>query len=92
MNIVWSIFSKSEKKWIFWLICIVVISSLLELIGLVMVIPYINLMLDNTKDLSQSNTLIFYENFLDWAYSKNKLTISIFFVGFYIHSRHENKS
>jgi ATP-binding cassette, subfamily B, bacterial PglK len=84
MNLIWSIFSLKEKKWIFWLICIVVISSLLELIGLVMVIPYINLMLDNAQDLSRNDTLILYENFLDWAYSLDKLTISILFVGFYI--------
>jgi ABC-type multidrug transport system fused ATPase/permease subunit len=80
----WTVFSKAEKKWIALLLIVIVTTSLLELIGLILVVPYIELMFGNTQSSDYlSDYPLLYQVYNQISYN-DKLSVSVWFALFYV--------
>lgn len=80
---IWHVFTPAEHKWLVLLVFILLANSLLELVGLALVIPYVNLM------MSEQYLTDYSEIFapLGWMLSLTdnyRVDATIWFVGFYL--------
>jgi len=80
---IWQVFTPAEHKWLVVLVFIILSNGLLELVGLALVIPYVNLM------MSEQYLADYSEIFapLDWMLSLTdnyRVDATIWFVGFYL--------
>ena len=78
---IWNIFNHKEKRSVLILLSTLLIVSALELFGLVLVIPYVNLMIDDSKITSYINKYPYFTWLLEGNY---QLKITICFGVFYI--------
>ena len=79
-----SIFSKSEKLSLFWLTAIILTMGFVELIGLFIVIPYVNLMMDNAPVTSGFDGYFLINEIYSRIIELDKLTVSVLFAFIYI--------
>jgi len=79
----WEIFVPRERRWLLVLLVLLLAASLLELVGLALVIPYVNLMLfDESLDKYLEIFPLLEDMFL---FSENyRIDASVWFAGFYL--------
>lgn len=80
---IWHVFTLTERRWLVLLVFILLANCLLELVGLALVIPYVNLM------LSEQYLTDYLEIFapLGWMLSLTdnyRFDVTIWFMGFYL--------
>ena len=81
MNRIWNIFTTHEKKAVAFLLATLFLVSILELFGLVLVIPYVNLMTSATESEQYASRFPHLSYFFEGNY---QLKITIVFCTFYI--------
>ena len=80
---VWLVFSSDERLWLVALITLLLATSLMELVGLVLVIPYVNLMLFETVKKEYIEIFPPLEFMLSLS-DNYRLDATLWFGGFYI--------
>jgi ATP-binding cassette, subfamily B, bacterial PglK len=80
---VWSVFKAAEKQQIYFLFGLLFLTSIFELIGLVLVIPYVNMMMDEQLAIQYLNDYPVLGDFLSID-DNYQLVLSAWFAGFYI--------
>jgi len=83
MKTIWNIFNPRERKSVFILLFSIFIVSSLELLGLMLVIPYVDLMVDESQVVNYTDRFPVLANVLELG-GDYRITISICFAGFYI--------
>jgi len=79
----WLTFYPEEQKKIIFLLGILLLASLLELFGLVLVIPYVNLMIDDSRIVEYLQRFPVLSYLLDFN-GNYHVILSIWFGGFYL--------
>ena len=83
MKTIWHIFYPRERRMVFLLFITLFIVSALELLGLVLVIPYVDLMVDENQLEHYTDQFPLLANVLELG-GDYRITISICFAGFYV--------
>lgn len=83
MKTIWNIFNTRERRSVFILLCSILIVSSLELLGLILVIPYVDLMVDESQLVNYTDRFPILANVLELG-GDYRITISFCFAGFYI--------
>ena len=83
MKTIWNIFNPRERRSVFILLFSIFIVSSLELLGLILVIPYVDLMVDESQLVNYTDRFPFLANVLELG-GDYRIAISICFAGFYI--------
>lgn len=80
---VWHIFSESERNWLKWMVFMLLVSSMLELIGLALVIPYVNIMISEQYLASFSQSWPLFNSVLPFS-GDYRIDATVFFGCFYL--------
>lgn len=80
---IWMIFYSDERRIIILLFFLILTSSLLEISGLILVIPYVNLMVDEAKYLEYTQQIPLLKDWLSIT-DDYKVSASILFALFYV--------
>jgi len=83
INKIWSTFQIEEKKIIVFLFIILLIVGVLELFGLVLVIPYVNIMVDNSAMVGYAHKYPILDHFTN-STNDYRVEISLWFASFYL--------
>ena len=83
MKKLWGIFTKKEERMVITLFFILLAASLLELFGLVLVIPYVNLMVDDSRVSEYLIRFPILHYMIDFS-GNYQLSLSLWFASFYL--------
>jgi len=83
MTKLWGIFTKKEERMVIALFFILLTASLLELFGLVLVIPYVNLMVDDSRVSEYLIRFPILHYMIDFS-GNYQLSLSLWFASFYL--------
>lgn len=85
MRTIWKTFYPEEQKKIILLFAVLLVISLLELFGLVLVIPYVNLMVDDSRVAEYLQRFPILNYLLDFsAETDYRVGLSLWFASFYL--------
>jgi len=83
MKKLWNTLSQEEQGWVIWIFVILLVVSLLELFGLVLVIPYVNLMVDGSRVAEYQQRFPIINYMIDFSDGYQAM-LSLWFASFYL--------